>query len=68
MSSAQSTVDVQSFTSSDCDRLVSFYLAELRKIQAKHEEFLHQKFTFIKAVQRDHLTTGIHIVDSFIKA
>ncbi|XP_063721185.1 uncharacterized protein LOC134847863 [Symsagittifera roscoffensis] len=51
-------VDVQKLTSADCKRLVGFYLSELRRIQAKHMEFLNQKFTFIKAVQRDHLTTG----------
>jgi len=56
--SLDQAVDVSKFTSADCDRLVGFYLAELRKVQEKHGEFLNQKFTFIKAIQRDHLTTG----------
>ena len=57
MSVVQSSAE-GSFSSEECSRLVGYYITELRKLQSKYEEFLKQKFTFVRAIQRDHETTG----------
>ena len=47
------------YKSSDYLNALNNYMAELQRVNSKYEEFNRQRFTFIKAIERDHRTSGM---------
>ena len=53
-----STSSQSDYGSSDYLNALNSYMAELQRVNNKFQEFDRQRFTFIKAIERDHLVNG----------